>query len=45
VLAEHPNENAGKIIAMMMLERQEQKRKSRELFRKDDADIPEEDRW
>lgn len=45
LLAEHPNEDAGKLIALLMLERQEQKRKSREQFKKPEQDIPEEDRW
>lgn len=45
LLAEHPNEDAGKLIAVMILERQEQKRKSREHFKKPEQDIPEEDKW
>ena len=45
LLTENPGENAGKIIAQLMLERQDQKRKSREQFSQDPADIPEEDRW
>lgn len=45
LLAENPGENAGKIIAQLMLERQEQKRLSREQFRQNPEDIPEEDRW
>jgi hypothetical protein len=44
-LAEHPNEDAGKLIAQMVLERQEQKRKTREQFKQDDQNIPEEDKW
>ena len=45
LLAENPGENAGKIIAQLMLERQEQKRKSREQFRQNPDDIPEDERW
>jgi hypothetical protein len=45
LLAEHPNEDAGKLIAQMVLERQEQKRKTREQFKQDDQNIPEEDKW
>jgi len=45
LLAEHPNEDAGKLIALLILERQEQKRKSREQFKQSEQDIPEEDRW
>jgi hypothetical protein len=45
LLADHPNEDAGKLIAVMILERQEQKRKSREQFKQREKDIPEEDRW
>jgi hypothetical protein len=45
ILAEHPNEDAGKLIAVLMLERQEQKRKSREQFKQPEQDIPEEDKW
>jgi hypothetical protein len=45
LLAEHPNEDAGRLIALLMIERQEQKRKSREQFKQNEADIPDEDRW
>ncbi len=45
ILAEHPNEDAGKLIALMIVERQEQKRKSREQFKLPEQDIPEEDKW
>ncbi|MBY0481078.1 MAG: hypothetical protein K2Q21_06970 [Chitinophagaceae bacterium] len=45
LLADHPNEDAGKLIALLMLERQEQKRKTREQFKKPDDEIPEEERW
>jgi hypothetical protein len=45
LLDKHPNEDAGKLIALLMIERQEQKRKSREEFKQKEADIPDEDRW
>ncbi len=45
LLAEHPNEDAGKLIALLILERQEQKKKSREQFKQNEQDIPEEDKW
>lgn len=45
LLAEHPNEDAGKIIALLMLERQEQKRKSREQFKQPEQDIPDDEKW
>lgn len=45
LLASNPQENAGKLIALMILQRQEEKRKSREQTKKPDQDIPEADRW
>lgn len=45
LLAENPNEDAGKLIALLMLERQEQKKKSREQFKQNEEDIPDEDKW
>jgi len=45
LLAEHPNEDAGKLIALLILERQEQKRKSREQFKQAPQDIPEDEKW
>ena len=45
ILAEHPNEDAGKLIGELIVERQEQKRKSREQFKQPDQDIPEADKW
>ena len=45
LLAEHPNEDAGKLIALLILERQEQKKKSREQFKQNEQDIPDEDKW
>jgi hypothetical protein len=45
LLAEHLDEDAGKIIALLILERQKQKKKSREQFKQNEQDIPEEDKW
>ena len=45
LLAEHPNEDAGKIIAHLILERQEQKRKSREQFKQAEENIPDDEKW
>ena len=45
LLAEHPNEDAGKLIALLILERLEQKKKSREQFKQNEQDIPDEDKW
>ena len=45
LLADHPNEDAGKLIALLILERQEQKKKSREQFKQNEEDIPDEDKW
>jgi len=39
-----PNEDAGKIIAALIIERQLQKKKSKEMF-KQEGEIPEEDKW
>ncbi len=44
MLEDIPNEDAGKIIAALIIERQLQKKKSKELF-KQEGEIPEEDRW
>lgn len=45
MLEQHPGEDAGRIIAALMIERQQQKLQSRAAFRKKETDIPEEDRW
>jgi len=45
LLAEYPNEDAGKIIAHLILERQEQKRKSREQFKQAEENIPDDEKW
>ena len=44
LLNDIPDEDAGKIIAALIIERQLQKKKSKEMF-KQDGEIPEEDRW
>lgn len=44
VLAEHPQEDAAKMIAALIIERQVQKQKSRAAFRQQ-GDIPEDERW
>ncbi len=44
LLDDMQNEDAGKIIAAVIIERQLQKIKSRQQF-KQEGDIPEDDRW
>jgi len=44
-LRENPQADAGKIIAHLIIERQKQKIKTRELFRSRDNDIDEDERW
>ena len=44
-LRENPQADAGKIIAHLIIERQKQKIKTRELFRSRDNDIDENERW
>ena len=45
LLQEYADEDAGKIIAQLIIERQLQKIKSRQQFSRRDNDIPEEDKW
>ena len=45
LLKEHQQANAGDIIATLIIERQQQKIKSRELFSKRDDDFNEEEKW
>ena len=45
VLKDNPNEDAGKIIAMLIIERQQQKMISRNSFKKADKDIDEKEKW
>ena len=44
LLEDIPNEDAGRIIAAMIIERQLQKKKSKEMF-KQEGEISEEDKW
>jgi hypothetical protein len=44
ILAEHPQEDAAKMIAALIIERQLQKKQSRAAFRQQ-GDIPEDERW
>lgn len=45
MLLEHPGEDAGMLIARLMIARQAEKITSRNLYRMPPADIPEEERW
>jgi len=45
LLQQHRQDDAGNIIAGLVIERQEQKIRSRELFSKRDNDIDEEEKW
>jgi len=45
LLSDHPADDAANIIAELMIERQIQKRKSRQAFRKDDPAIDENEKW
>ena len=45
LLKQHPNADAGRIIAALVIERQLEKIKSREQFRKADDNINEDERW
>lgn len=45
LLKENPDENAGRIIATLIIERQLQKIKSREEFSRKDTNIDEEEKW
>jgi len=44
LLEDIPTEDAGRIIAALIIERQLQKKKSKEIF-KQEGEIPEEDKW
>lgn len=44
LLQQNEDKNAGEIIAALIIERQQQKIKTRQLFSRDD-DIAEEDKW
>ncbi len=45
LLAEHQEEDAARIIARLIIERQFQKIESRKQYRSPDQDIRDEDRW
>jgi hypothetical protein len=45
LLQQFPDEDAGNIIASLILERQEQKLKTREQFSQRDTDLTEEEKW
>lgn len=45
LLQQNPQEDAGNIIATLIIERQEQKIKTRELFSQRDNDFDEEEKW
>lgn len=45
LLQENPQEDAGNIIASLIIERQQQKIKSREQFGKRANDVDEEEKW
>lgn len=44
-LADHPDQNAGELIAKLIIDRQEEKKKSREAFKQKDWEGSEEERW
>jgi hypothetical protein len=44
ILTDNPQEDAGRLIAALMIERQQQKIQARQQFRSED-NIPEEDKW
>jgi hypothetical protein len=47
ILRQHPDQDAGQIIAKLILSRQREKATAREAFRRStaDTDIPEDERW
>lgn len=45
VLGEHPGEDAGFLIARLLVERQKQKEDFKKKFRNNTADIPDDERW
>lgn len=44
-LADHPDQNAGELIAKLIIDRQAEKKKSREAFKQKDWEGSEEERW
>ncbi len=45
LLEENPNEPAGQVIATLMIERQAEKIRSREIFKKKDGPVTGEEAW
>ncbi len=45
VLKDNPNEDAGKIIAQLIIERQQQKAAAKSAFRQSEKDFDEEEKW
>jgi hypothetical protein len=45
LLKDHPEQDAGLLIAGLIIERQAQKKKFMQEFSINDADVPEEERW
>ena len=45
LLKEYPDEDAGKIIAQLMIERQAEKIKSRQQFNQQDKNISDDEKW
>ena len=45
LLKDHPDQDAGFLIAGLIIERQAQKKKLMAEFAVNDADVPEEERW
>lgn len=45
LLKEHPEENAGNIITELIIERQQQKIKSRQQFNQQDENISDDEKW
>jgi hypothetical protein len=45
LLQQHPDEDAGNIIATLIIERQQQKIKTRQLFSQPDNNFDEEEKW
>jgi hypothetical protein len=45
LLAENKSSDAGRIIAWMILERQKEKQRTRQFFRNNQDEIPEDEKW
>lgn len=44
-LADHPDQNAGELIAQLIVDRQGEKKRSREAFKQKDWEGSEEEKW